>query len=88
MVNIKAMMDTNVIGMIDCTRRAYKLMRKSDDYCYIINMNSILGHSIPYSDQGSSIYAPTKHAVTALTEVIRQELIESGDEKIRISVCL
>lgn len=88
MENIVAMMNTNVLGMIDCTRRAYKLMKKSNDFCYIVNMNSILGHSIPFSNQGTSIYIPTKHAVTALTEVIRQELIESGDEMIRISVCL
>ena len=88
MEEIRLMLNTNVLGMIDCTRQAYKLMKKSNDYCYIINMNSILGHSIPSSSQGSSIYIPTKHAVTALTEVLRQELIASGDEMIRISVCI
>lgn len=71
--------------MIECSRRAYKLMKKSENYCYIINMNSILGHSIPSSTKESSIYIPTKHAVTALTEVLRLEI---DDEMIRVSVCV
>lgn len=78
--------DTNVIGLLSCTREAHRLMKKSDDYSLIVNINSILGHSVPFMQMPVSVYPASKHAVTALTETLRQELVVSGSEKIRVTV--
>lgn len=78
--------DVNVRGLLQCTREAFKLMKKSDDYGLIININSIAGHKIPFLDMSLNIYGSTKHAVTALNETVRHELIRANNMKIRTSV--
>jgi NADP+-dependent farnesol dehydrogenase len=78
--------DTNLRGLTQCTREAFKLMKKSNDYGLIVNINSVVGHMIPFMGFSMSMYAPTKYAVTALTETIRQELVISGNKKVRITV--
>lgn len=32
-------LDINVVGLIDCTREAFKIMKKTGDYGYFININ-------------------------------------------------
>lgn len=70
------------------TRSAFRLMNKSNDYGMIVNINSISGHIVPFMKEGqsSNVYNGTKYAVTATTEILRQELIHMKKEKIRISV--
>ncbi|KAG5668509.1 hypothetical protein PVAND_016448 [Polypedilum vanderplanki] len=77
--------DINFRGAVHCAREAMKLMIKSDDYCMIINICSLYGHVIPYTDSSVSVYSCTKYAIRALSEVIRQELVMSENKKIRIS---
>ena len=75
--------------MVQTTRHAYRLMKKSDDYGYIININSIAGHVVPFPADGvsrSNVYHGTKHAVTATSEILRQELVCMKNDKIRVSV--
>lgn len=62
-------------------------MEKHNDYGFIININSIVGHSIP-AVQGVkfNVYPGTKHAITATTEVMRRELIGMNRERIRVAV--
>lgn len=84
--NMNKVIDTNLRGLLQCTREAFKLMMASDDYGLIININSVTGHKTPFLDVSLNIYGPTKFAVTALNETIRQELYRSGNKKIRISV--
>jgi len=70
----KTMFDVNVMGLCICTREAVKLMREAGiDDGHIININSVLGHIV----KSMIAYCGTKHAVTALTEGLRQELLES-----------
>ncbi|XP_061576389.1 dehydrogenase/reductase SDR family member 11-like [Cololabis saira] len=73
----KNMLDVNVIALSICTREAYQSMKERNvDDGHIININSICGHRvIPSSD--IHFYTATKHAVTALTEGLRQELREA-----------
>ncbi|XP_051813924.1 LOW QUALITY PROTEIN: dehydrogenase/reductase SDR family member 11-like [Acanthochromis polyacanthus] len=73
----KNMLDVNVIGLSICTREAYQSMKERNvDDGHIINLNSVAGHMVaPIS--GAHFYAGTKHAVTALTEGLRQELREA-----------
>lgn len=79
-------LDTNLRGLMQCTREAFKLMKKSDDYGLIININSIAGHKTPFLDISLNMYGPSKYAVTAFNEAVRQELFRAGNKKIRISV--
>lgn len=79
-------LDTNVRGLTYCSREAYRLMKKSDDYCMIININSAVGHQIPFIGFSLSMYGASKYAVTALTETMRQEMILQENNKIRVSV--
>jgi NADP+-dependent farnesol dehydrogenase len=80
--------DTNIRGLTQCTREAFKLMKKSDDYGLIVNVNSVLGHKNPFMGFSMNMYPATKHAVTAITETIRQELVISGNKKVRVTVSL
>lgn len=87
--SLKQVIDTNFTGLVLTTRQAYQLMKKSDDYGYIVNINSIVGHVLPFPTEGiskSNVYSGTKHAVTATTEILRQELICMKNDKIRVSV--
>lgn len=86
---LKQVIDTNFTGLVQTTRQAYQLMKKTDDYGYIININSIVGHVLPFPSNGASrsnVYSGTKHAVTATTEILRQELVCLKNDKIRVSV--
>lgn len=61
-------------------------MDKSGDYGIIVNIGSISGHCVPNLDFKFNVYPGTKHAVRATTEVIRQELANNNNTKIRIAV--
>lgn len=79
--------NTNFTGLIHCTRAGFQLIKKSNDYGFIININSIAGQSVPFIDgMKFNVYPATKHAVRAASEVLRQELISMKNNKIRISV--
>lgn len=81
---LNSTINTNVIGLVHCTREAVRLIRKSEDYGIVVNVGSVAGHSIPYG-HSLNAYAPSKFAVTALSETLRQELVLQGNEKIRVS---
>lgn len=85
MAKINEVIDTNFRGMVHCTKEAFQLMKKSDDYGMIINVNSILGHRNPSLTATFNVYPASKYAVTALTETIRHEISASGNRKIRVS---
>lgn len=80
--------DINLSGLVVCTREAYGLMQRHTDYCYIINMNSVLGHMSPNLQTSiGNVYAATKFGVTAHTETIRLDLAASDDaQRIRVTV--
>lgn len=86
--NFTVTFDTNVTGMLLCTRRAFKTMQNRP-LGYIVNINSIAGHmsanALP-AEFGLNIYGASKHAVTNATEVFRMELASAGKRNIRVSV--
>jgi NADP+-dependent farnesol dehydrogenase len=76
--------DVNFTAAVHVTREAFRLIRKSEDYGMIVNVASLFGHIIPFPIVGN-VYAATKYAVRAFSEIVRQELVASGCEKIRVS---
>ncbi|KAF7244346.1 Dehydrogenase/reductase SDR family member 11 [Varanus komodoensis] len=73
----RSMIDVNMLAMSICTREAYQSMKERNvDDGHIINVSSVNGHVMaPQSIM--HFYSATKHAVTALTEGLRQELREA-----------
>lgn len=81
----KKILDINILGLCIATREAVTIMKANNINGHIIHMNSILGHSI--NTPRVNVYPASKFAVTALTEVLRQELM-SFESKIKITVNL
>ena len=79
----KSVFDLNVIALSIATGEAVKIMKENKINGHIIHVNSVLGHQVLYP--GLSMYPPSKFAVTALTESLRQELNQQG-LKIKITV--
>lgn len=64
---LEKVINTNFSGLLHVTRAAYSLMNKSNDYGIIVNINSVVGHIVPFPADGeshSSIYPGTKFAVS------------------------
>lgn len=77
----------NFTGLIHCSREGFQLIKKSNNYGFIININSIAGQSVTFIDgMKFNVYPATKHAVRATLEVLRQELISMKNNTIRVSV--
>ncbi|KAF7286631.1 farnesol dehydrogenase-like [Rhynchophorus ferrugineus] len=71
----RKVLDTNVIGTCIVSKEAIKIMTANKIAGQIININSILGHFV-YNIPKANIYPASKHALTALTETLRLELID------------
>ncbi|SPP80246.1 farnesol dehydrogenase-like [Drosophila guanche] len=75
--DLRAVLDTNVLGVSWCTREAFlSQQRRNVNDGHIVIINSVVGHKIPVTPGvGLKMYPPSKHAVTALTEILRQEFL-------------
>ncbi|XP_016953834.1 farnesol dehydrogenase [Drosophila biarmipes] len=75
---VQQVLQTNVMGVVHCTQRAFESIKKRHSPGHVVLVNSIVGHYIfnplPGSQQELNMYPATKHAVTALTEILRQEM--------------
>lgn len=83
--------NTNYTGLALCCRKAVKLMEKTGEAGYIINIGSVAGKISADTNQanfGTNVYAGTKHAVANLTDVLRLELVMKPGNKIRVAVRL
>lgn len=76
--------DTNYAGVVRCCHLAYDMMKRRD-YGYVINVNSVDGHYVPRNFT-TNTYSGSKFAVTALSDVLRKELIQMQNCRIRITV--
>ncbi|XP_045503124.1 farnesol dehydrogenase-like [Colias croceus] len=72
-----SILDVNVKGMMLCTRHAVASMKKQNFNGHIININSLAGHYIPFSPD-MNVYSASKHAVTAFTKALLNELAHFG----------
>lgn len=85
---LNLVIDTNLKGLLNTTKAAYRHLQKYDAHGHIINVNSIVGHNVVKFGRKPvvNIYAGSKYAVTATTEVLRQELNYLENHKVRVSV--
>lgn len=86
----------NVMGVVLCTREAFRTMKERSNKTaggkaragHVVLINSVAGHNVPYMAKqfGSiNVYQPTKHAITAMTEVLRQEF-QMKEAQIKVTV--
>ncbi|KAL1404808.1 hypothetical protein pipiens_001028 [Culex pipiens pipiens] len=73
----------NVLAAAFCSREAVKSMKRRSVAGHIILINSIEGHKVPVYP-GANLYPAGKHAITAITETIRNELRTAGT-KIKVT---
>lgn len=70
----RMILETNVLGLCIATREACKIMKANKIEGHIIHINSIAGQShIFFPTVG--VYGASKHAVTNITEIFRQEMV-------------
>lgn len=86
-VQLRRILDTNVLATVLCTREAFKSMQARNVAGHVVCMNSVTGHSVVQMYGYSNMYTPSKHAITAITEVLRQEFNEA-QSNIKITVTL
>jgi NADP-dependent 3-hydroxy acid dehydrogenase YdfG len=75
----QTMFDTNVIGLLAGCQAAVKAMRACGAEGHLVNISSIAA-----LNRESGVYGSTKHAVNAITNTLRQELIEDPIQVISI----
>ncbi|HKE98722.1 MAG TPA: SDR family NAD(P)-dependent oxidoreductase [Actinomycetes bacterium] len=75
----RAMLDTNVLGLLRVTKAFLPLLRRAGRGAHIVNLGSIAGFEVY---PGGAGYTASKHAVRAVTQTLRLEL---NGEPIRIT---
>lgn len=84
----RKVLDVNILAVCVCTREAIKSMKAHGIDGHIIHISSIYGHfvkDLPPPLRYINVYPGTKHALTALAEVLRVEL-RNEESNIKISV--
>lgn len=76
--NLKSTLQTNIWGLVLCTKKAVEIMKRGKvNGAHIININSTAGHKVSYDNPKEkpflNVYPASKFGVTALSEVLRQE---------------
>ena len=76
----RRMFDVNVLGLLYATDAAIETMKKQGGG-HLVNVSSVAGRKV--SRESSGVYAGTKHAVGAISEGLRQELLQ---DNIRVTI--
>jgi NADP-dependent 3-hydroxy acid dehydrogenase YdfG len=76
----RQMFDVNVLGLLYATNAAIDVMKEQGSG-HLVNISSVAGRKVTRDSSG--IYAGSKHAVGAISEGLRQELLE---DNIRVTV--
>lgn len=85
---IRDVLDINLLAVVWCTREAFASMKARSFDGHIISINSVGGHNVPRIPGSTlNIYPSTKFALTAMTEVLRQEFL-AEQTKIKVTVSM
>jgi NADP-dependent 3-hydroxy acid dehydrogenase YdfG len=76
----RQMFEVNVMGLLYATDAAIEVMKRQGGG-HLVNISSLAGRTVTRDSSG--VYAGTKHAVNAISEGLRQELLE---DNIRVSI--
>jgi NADP-dependent 3-hydroxy acid dehydrogenase YdfG len=76
----RRMFDVNVMGLLYATDAAIEAMRRQGGG-HLVNISSLAGRKV--TRESSGVYAGSKHAVHAISEGLRQELLENN---IRVTI--
>ena len=71
----REMLEVNVLALSLCIREALADMKDKTE-AQIINLSSLAGHRVP-PGRDVAYYAATKHAVRALTDGLREEMVRN-----------
>lgn len=86
--NVTMTIETNFSSIVRSCRLAIRSMVERNAKGYIVNVSSVLGHSVPSISRGHplvNVYPCTKFALTAFTQVIQKELIHLKIDNVRMS---
>ncbi|KAG5670245.1 hypothetical protein PVAND_000522 [Polypedilum vanderplanki] len=77
---VQKLINTNLLGAINCTREVVKSLRERNAEGHIIHINSVYGHFMPYYPDRPTvgIYTTSKFALTAMAEQQRQEFMSEN----------
>ncbi|XP_017850894.1 farnesol dehydrogenase-like [Drosophila busckii] len=68
----------NLMGVVYCTQRAFRSMQQRNVAGHVVLINSLTGHHVIHPPEASlqclNMYPVTKHGISALLEILRQEL--------------
>ena len=76
----RRMFDVNVMGLLYTTDAAIEAMKRQGGG-HLVNISSVAGRKVTRDSSG--VYAGSKHAVVAISEGLRQELLE---DNVRVTV--
>ncbi|KAM7349319.1 farnesol dehydrogenase-like [Cochliomyia hominivorax] len=86
--DVEQVIQTNVMGVIYCTQRAFKSMKERNFNGHVVLINSVAGHKVVSSVSGGApefnVYPASKFAITAINETLRQEFNGLGT-KIKVT---
>uniref|UniRef100_A0A2A4J7T1 Alcohol dehydrogenase n=1 Tax=Heliothis virescens TaxID=7102 RepID=A0A2A4J7T1_HELVI len=83
--DFKNIVDTNIYGLINCTRYAIESMMKKNGSGQIINVNSICGHYMPpFAEPKINMYIASKRTMTVLNSLLKNEF-KSLNRKIKVT---
>jgi NADP-dependent 3-hydroxy acid dehydrogenase YdfG len=77
----RKMFDVNVLGVLYVTRAAVRQMLRQGSGA-VVFVSSLAGRRVPRAD--GTVYAATKHAITAVAEGLRMDVHEKGIQVINV----
>jgi NADP-dependent 3-hydroxy acid dehydrogenase YdfG len=78
----RRMFDVNVLGVLYTTRAAVRQMLRQGAGADVVFVSSLAGRRVPRAD--GTVYAATKHAITAVAEGLRMDVHEQGIRVINV----
>lgn len=84
--SVNKVIQTNLMAVISCCRKAFKSMADRDVDGHIVNICSIMGHLVlNVPGKTASAYSVSKFGLNGLNRVLQTEIVKLNKPKIRLS---